>query len=203
MTCSTSRLAAAAWMAVAVGAHAQTFTGTLDTSAAFSPTNQSSDGSTYYDAPANGPFPAAPVAVGEFDFALAPGAHVTSVVVSGDFGSDALGSGTAAVDLFLNGIEVASCDAACAAASQSADVAWSFALPAAELGAFANGSAVLTAVQQDVSQVVLDPTSITVDATAAPEPAGLALMLGALPLVGFGLRRRRESASRAAPAARA
>ena len=192
-----AQLAAAALMAAAAGAQAQTYAGTIDTSAAFSPTNQSGDGATYYNAPAAGPFPAASVAIGEFDFALAPGAQVTSALVSGDFGSNALGSGTAPVDLFLNGFEVASCDAACAAATQSADVAWSFALPAAELGAFASGSAVLTAVQQDVSQIVLDPTSITIEATTVPEPASLALMFGALPLVALGLRRAAKPASRA------
>jgi hypothetical protein len=188
-------LAAAALMGAAAGAQAQTYSGLIDTSAAKSPTNQSTDGSTYFGAPVFGPFPAPAVQVGEFDFAVG-GGHVSSVVVSGNFGSDTLGSGTAAVDLFLNGVEVASCDAACVAGTQSADVAWSFTIPSSSFASFADGMAVLTAVQQDVSQIVLDPTSITVDVTAVPEPASLPMLLGALPLIALGLRRARNSVPR-------
>ena len=186
-------LAAAALTTAAAGAHAATFSGAIDTSSAKSPTNQSGDGSTYVGAPVFGPFPAAPVVVGEFDFA---GGHVNSLTISGDFGSNTLGSGTAPVDLFLNGVEVASCNAACAANTEAADVAWSFTIPSASLASFADGSAVLTAVQLDMSQIVLDPTSITVDVTPLPEPAGLPMLLGALPLIAFGLRRARNNAAR-------
>lgn len=185
------RIAAAVLFAAAASSQAATITGTVDTSAASSPTNQSADGTTYFNAPYSGAFPAPAVTVGEFDFAVPAGSFVSGATVSGDFGSDALGSGTAEVDLFLNAVEVASCDAGCANASQSADVAWSFTFTPAELASFANGTAVLTAVQQGVSQIVLDPTTVTLDVTAVPEPGSLPMMLGVLPLIAFGLRRAR------------
>ncbi len=194
-------LVAAALLLIASAASATTLSGTIDTSSAFSPTNQSADGITYYNAPYDGPFPSAAFAIGAFDFVIPTGFAASGATISGNFGSDILGSSTSEVDLFLNQVEVARCDSACAAASESADVAWSHVFSAAELGALASGSAVLTAVQQGPSQVVLDPTSIAIDVTAAvPEP-GTALMMigGVLPLLAMGLRRRRSSASTASP----
>ena len=125
----------------ACAASATTIAGTLDTSAAFSATNQSTDGTTYFNAPYTGALPAAAVAVGGFDFTVPSGFEVSGATISGNFGSDALGSGTAAVDLFMNSVQVATCDNACAAATQSADVAWSFTFTPAELGAFEIGRA--------------------------------------------------------------
>src|SRR5262249_9587635 len=80
--------------ALAGSAYAQTtVNGFIDTSAAFSPTNQSTDGMTYFNAPA-GSFPTDAFTIGEFDFDL--GGHAAaSATLSGDFGSDTLGSPTA------------------------------------------------------------------------------------------------------------
>ena len=182
-------LLSVALFACAASAGAQTITGTVDTSAANSSTNQSSDGTTYYDAPYGGTFPAAPVVVGAFDFTVPSGSVVSGATISGNFGSNVLGSGTSAVDLFVNSVEVASCDSVCAAATQSNDVAWSFTFTASQLGAFAGGSA----VQQDGSQIVLDPTSVALTLSAVPEPAGLPMLLLGAPLIALGLRRRAQS----------
>ena len=180
---------------VAGAASATTIAGTLDTSSAFSPTNQSFDGSTYYNAPYNGPVPAAPVVVGEFDFVLPSGNAVTGATISGDFGSNVLGSGTAQVDLYVGNIEVASCGLACETATQSNDVAWSFTFSASQLGAIGSGSVVLSAVQQEQNgqQVVLDPTSVSLNVAAVPEAAGLPMALAGLPLLALALRRRARS----------
>lgn len=186
-------IASAVLFAGVASANTQTIAGTADTSAAFSATNQSVDGTTYYNAPYSGALPAAPVSVGEFDFTVPSGFVVSGATISGNFGSDALSSGTAAVDLFVNAVQVASCDSVCAAATQSADMAWSFTFTAAELGALANGSIVLDAVQQGVSQIVLDPTSVSLTLAAVPEPAGLPMTLMGLPLIVLGLRRRARS----------
>jgi hypothetical protein len=186
-------IAGTALFAGLASAGTQTIAGTVDTSAAFSATNQSGDGTTYFDAPYTGALPAAPVTVGDFDFSVPSGFAVSGATISGNFGSDALGSGSAEVDLFVNSVQVATCDSACAAATQSADVAWSFTFTAAELGALADGSAVLSAVQQGVSQIVLDPTSVSLTVSAVPEPAGLSLTLLGLPLIVRGLRRRARS----------
>ena len=184
--------ASVALFACATSASAQTITGTVDTSAANSATNQSTDGTTYYNAPYGGTLPAAPVSVGAFDFTVPNGSVVSGATISGDFGSNALGSGTAAVDLFVNSVEVARCDSVCEAATQSNDVAWSFTFSASQLGAFADGSVVLSAVQQesDGAQIVLDPTSVSLTLSAVPEPAGLPTLLLGFPLVALGLRRR-------------
>lgn len=174
-------------------ASATTIAGTLDTSAAFSATNQSADGTTYFNAPYTGALPAAPVVVGGFDFTVTSGFQVSGATISGNFGSSELGSSSSAVDLFVNSVEVASCDSVCAAATQSNDVAWSFTFTASQLGAFAGGSAVLSAVQQDGSQIVLDPTSVALTLSAVPEPAGLPMLLLGAPLIALGLRRRAQS----------
>ena len=185
-------LLAATGALVAGAASATTITGTLNTSSALSPTNQSSDGTTYYNAPYTGPVPAAPVVVGEFDFALPSGDAVTGATISGDFGSNVLGSGTGQVDLFVGSVEVASCGAACESATLSNDMAWSFTFSSAQLAAIGGGSLVLSAVQQegDGQQIVLDPTSVALTVSAVPEPAGLPMVLAGLPLVALALRRR-------------
>lgn len=190
------RLAAACAAVAACGVapvYAANVAGMVDTSAAFSPTNQSFDGSTYYNAPAAGPFPSDAFTVGEFDFSLSPGFAVTGGTISGDFGSDVLGSATAEVDLYVDQVLIARCDSTCATASETADVAWTHTFTGSELGALGNGRLVLTAIQQGPSQVVLDPTSVSLDiAAAVPEPGTAWLtLIGGVPLIARALRRRR------------
>ena len=134
------------------------------------------------------------MAVGGFDFTVPSGFKVSGATISGNVGSNALGSGyRPRSSLFVNSVEVASCDSVCEAATQSSDVAWSFTFATSQLAAFADGSVVLSAVQQDGSQIVLDPTSVSLTLSAVPEPAGLPALLLGLPLVALGLRRRARS----------
>ena len=186
----------AAVMAIATvgAAHAATLSGSVDTGASFSPTNQSADGTTYYNAPTNAPF--APVTVGEFDFTVPSGQAIDGGTFSGNFGSNVLGSGTAQVNLFLDGVAVASCGAACEAASNSADVAWLYTLSSTDLALLAGnanwqaGKAVLTALQNTPSQIVLDPSSVSLTTTAVPIPGAVWLLGSTLaPLFGFARRK--------------
>lgn len=179
-------------------ARAATISGNIDTSSQFSPTNASTDGLTYVGAPStpHASFPLPAVTIGEFDFSsmIAAGNSIVGATVSGNFGSDLLGSGSSSVDLFLNGIAVANCDANCSFNTGFADVMWTYTFTSANLASLSSGKAVLTGVQQSASQIVLDPTSIAIQTALAPIPGTAVLLSSALvPLLGFG--RRKPSAA--------
>lgn len=170
----------------ATAAQAATITGTVNTG--------SGDG-TFSSAPSNGPFPLS-LTVGEFDFSVPGGQAITAGTFSGDFGSNILGSATGQAKLFVDGIQLALCDANCEAASQANDVAWMYSLTAADLtqlstnSLWESGRAVITAQQLSASQLVLDPTSVNLTQTPVPIPPALFLFASALaPL--FGIARRK------------
>ena len=190
---SIALLVSGSFLLAAGSAQAATIVGTIDTG--FGPTNQSTDGVTYFNAPAVAPFSS--VTIGEFIFSssIPFGEAVSSVVLNGNFGSNNLGSSTAPVDLFLNNIAVAGCDAMCANNSMTSDVAWSYTFSAGELSRLSSGTAILTAMQTNTSQIVLDPTSITIQTAAVPESdVALLIGLGLIPVLAVS---RRKSASRA------
>jgi hypothetical protein len=170
----------------ASAAQASTISGTVNTG--------SSDG-TFSSAPSNGPFPAT-LTVGEFDFTVPGGQAVTAGSFSGDFGSNIIGSATGQATLFVDGVQLAHCDAACEAASQSNDVAWLYSLTSSDLtllsanSLWEAGRAVITAQQLSASQVVLDPTSVNLTLAPVPIPAAFFLFASALaPLFGFARRK--------------
>ncbi|MHB8473328.1 MAG: hypothetical protein ACYDC8_10920 [Gammaproteobacteria bacterium] len=179
-------------------AQAGTITGNIDTSSQFSPTNTSTDGLTYAGAPSasHASFPLPAVTIGEFDFSsmIAGGESIVGATVSGNFGSDTLGSGSSSVNLFLNGVAVASCDANCSFNTGSADVPWTFTFTSADLANLSSGKATLTGVQESPSQIVLDPIGIAIQTALVPIPGAAVLLSSALvPLLGFG--RRKSSAA--------
>jgi hypothetical protein len=179
----------------ATAAQADTISGTVNTGG--NPANFSGDTVTFAGAPSNGPFPLQ-MTVGEFDFTVPSGQVITAGLFSGNFGSNILGSATSQARLFLDGVELALCDAACEAASQSNDVPWQYSLTASDLALLSTnsfwlaGRAILTASQLSASQVVLEPTSVSLTTSPVPIPAAVFLFTSALaPLFGFaGLKAR-------------
>jgi hypothetical protein len=180
----------------ATAAQASTITGTVDTGT--NPANFSGDAVTFASAPSNGPFPST-MTVGEFDFSVSGGQAITAGTFSGNFGSNVLASGTSQAKLFVDGVQLALCDAACETASQSNDVAWLYSLTASDLTLLSTnsfwqaGRAVITASQLSASQVVLDPTSVNLTVTPVPIPAAFFLFASALaPLFGFARHKARS-----------
>jgi hypothetical protein len=154
----------------------------------------SSDG-TFGSAPSNGPFPVN-LTVGEFDFSVPSGQTISAGTFTGDFGSNLIGSGTAQGRLFVDGVQLALCDAACESATQLDDVAWTYSLTTADLAQLStnslweSGRAVITAQQLSISQLVLDPTTVNLTLAPVPIPPALFLFVSALaPLFGFGRRK--------------
>ena len=177
----------------ATAAQASTISGTVDTGG--NAANFSGDALTFASAPSNGPFPSA-MTVGEFDFSVPSGETITAGSFSGNFGSNALASGTSQATLFVDGVQLALCDAACEAASQSSDVPWLYALTGSDLTQLSTnslwqaGRAVVTASQLSASQVVLDPTSVNLTLAPVPIPPAFFLFASALaPLFGFARRK--------------
>src|SRR6185437_16817307 len=118
---------------------------------------------------------------------------------SGNFGSNFLASGTSQVKLFVDGVQLALCDVACEAATQSSDAAWLYSLTASDLTQLSGnslwqaGRAVITAQQLSASQVVLDPTSVNLTLQPVPIPPAFFLFASALaPLFGFARRNSRS-----------
>ncbi len=171
-------------------AQADIFTGDINTS--LSTSNLSTDGVTYFNTPSLAPFSL--LTVGEFDFSLPSGASIGGGTLSGDFGSNTLGSSSSQVALFADGIAVATCDVNCEAATQANDVAWSYTFSAADLATLsANaqwqaGQLVLTAQQMDPYQIALDPTTVAL--TSVPLPGAAWLFLSVL-ITGLGFSRRK------------
>jgi len=177
----------------ASAAQASTISGTVNTGN--NPANFSGDAATFASAASAGPFPLT-MTVGEFDFSVPSGQSITAGSFSGNFGSDFLASGTSQVKLFVDGVQLALCDVACEAATQSSDAAWLYSLTASDLTQLSGnsqwqaGRAVITAQQLAASQVVLDPTSVNLTLQPVPIPPAFLLFASALaPLFGFARRK--------------
>lgn len=131
--------------------------------------------------------------VGTFTFSVPTGQTVIGATISGFFGNSVAAS-TAAADIYADGIKVATCvyQAACWK-NQTAPLAWSYTFAATDLGIFADGNVVLTALQSKGVAIRLGETTlslVTQALPAVPEPSTYALMLGGLAAMAWVSRRR-------------
>lgn len=129
-------------------------------------------------------FPIAPVTVGTFSSSLWS-LGVAGATISGTFGNSAF-SNSAGTDLFLDGILIAQCVQFATCYSTAGPHAWSYTFGAGDLGIFADGFAILTAVQTSEYTIRLGQTTLA----TVPEPATVLLLAGGL--FGLALKSRRR-----------
>jgi hypothetical protein len=139
----------------------------------------------------NPTYPQPSLTIGTFTYAPITGT-IVSATVSGFFGT-IFAPSTALESLFVGGINVANCS------SQAADcwndpsgvqTPWSYTFTPGQFAALQSGSVAYTVVQTGDFQVESGVTTLSIT-TAAPEPAGLAMIGGGLTLLLLVRRRRR------------
>jgi hypothetical protein len=135
-------------------------------------------------------FPQPAVPVGTFSFTIPAGETLVGALIDGGFGNSSA-AGSAPVDLLLDGLLVGQCAplTLCTVLSEL----WDHTFAPGELALLADGSAVLTAVQQGQPVIHLGITTLTLNTvagpSAVPEPAGLLLLGSGLVLLA-ALRRK-------------
>jgi hypothetical protein len=152
------------------------------------------------------PLPQDPRTVGTVSYAIPPGEMVVAASVTGHWGSSRVPEGTAAVDVLVDGVVVATCkenEIGCydKAAGQPS---WTYSFKPAELNVLNDGAATMTAVQQSQYTLQLGASTLTVVTGPVPpapidpaEPAvptstplGLLLLLAGVAAAGVWALRR-------------
>lgn len=144
-------------------------------------------------------FPSAPQNVGTFSYSIPTGETISAATVSGTWGNSNVRT-SAPNRLFVEGIEVASCDSSGSTGAgglpcvSNYSINWSFDFAPADFVLLDDGLALMTAIQDNLYNIFLSnlQLSITTTSSAVPEPSTLALI--AIGLAGIGSARKRTKA---------
>ena len=130
-------------------------------------------------------------AVGTFNYVIPAGHNIMWARVSGQFGNSVVSS-TAAQDLYVDGIKVATCVYRSPTCWSGGPEQWTYNFTSSEFGALADGSANFYSDQTDCCVVRLGATTLEIQTQATvPEPSTVALVASGL--VGMlALVRRRQ-----------
>ena len=143
------------------------------------------------------PFPTLTAAPVTPPIAIPTGERVVAARISGKWGTFEWPDGTAPVDVFLDGILVAQCEAfePCWWDDVVGRIEWSHVLTAAELARLQPANPQLTVVQKDQIRVRLGTSKLVMETAPLPavptlSPAGLLALLAAMAATGAFLLRR-------------
>ncbi len=136
------------------------------------------------------PYPNPSQTVGTYSFSIPSGEQIASAVINGTFGNSAIPN-TSGVEVFFNGLNVATCTPSQPCYSNQSPTAWSFTFDPSQFSLFSTGSGVLTSVQTSDFTTRLGATTLTLETApiAIPTPALLPGLIG----MGVAALRKRKA----------
>jgi hypothetical protein len=126
--------------------------------------------------------------VGTFTYSLPAGATIDSATLSGTWGTAQFSTSTAAVDLYVEGVDVGGCaylDPNCWY-NGSPLRPFSFSIPSSVFADLADGNADLSLIQTNQTVIRVGGPTLTIDFTPAPvpEPTSIVLLVTVLGIIG-------------------
>jgi hypothetical protein len=142
-------------------------------------------------------YPQPSVLIGTFSYLAIPaGVNILSATVSGTFGNSSVNS-TALENLFVGGVQVASCSSTgnvCFNPASPFDdpAAWSYTFTPAQYAMLRTGSVNFTVVQTAAFQVQEGITTLTINTSGAATPEPSTILLASTALLAIAFRRYRK-----------
>ncbi len=145
-----------------------------------------------YSYDGNSPFPNASQLVGTFNYLIPSNDQIVSASLSGTFGNSIV-SNSAAVDVYLDSLQVAKCLFQSTCWTSGVPTPWSYVFAPGDLSLLADGTANLTSIQTSEAITRLGPTTLTIEtaSTSASVPGPLPA-LGAAAAFGFSRKLRKR-----------